>query len=91
MTGKLVVVRCRDAGVHVGILDEMPTGRTVTLTSARRLWSWTGANTLHEVALRGVGAGSKLSEPVQRVMLLEACEVILASEQAKVSLCTSVW
>ena len=37
MIGKYVVVRCRDAGVHTGVL-EAHDGRECVLTESRRLW-----------------------------------------------------
>ena len=72
---KFVLIRTFSAGVHVGELVSRK-GREVTLTNARRVWSWHGANTLHEIALRGVGAGSKVSDPVASIVLTEAIEVI---------------
>jgi hypothetical protein len=39
MIGKYVIVRCRDAGVHSGIL-ESHNGRECVLTESRRLWYW---------------------------------------------------
>jgi hypothetical protein len=89
-----VVVRTRDAGVHVGSLESctpMPgPAFDVVLRNARRLWSWGGANTLHEVALRGVSDESKISEPVSRIRLA-AIEVIDATPEAHGNLSRSRW
>ena len=52
---RVVLVRTYSAGVHVGTLVSRE-GRDVVLADARRIWSWRGANTLHEISLRGVGA-----------------------------------
>ncbi len=73
--GQFVIVRCRDAGVHTGILREQ-TGRACVLTDARRLWQWSGAFTLNEAAVKGVAETSRISEPVPYILLLEASEVI---------------
>lgn len=70
-----VIIRTRDAGIHFGDLVRVD-DRTVVLHNARRLWSWEGCNTLNEVANHGPGEGSKISEPIEKIMLLEACEVI---------------
>ena len=43
MTGKYVIVRCHDAGVHAGILESY-NGREAVLTESRRLWYWKPAN-----------------------------------------------
>lgn len=72
---KHVIVRTYSAGVHYGKLAERR-GKEVDLVDARRIWSWTRANTLHEIANGGVGAGSRVSEPVAAITLTEAIEVI---------------
>lgn len=66
-----VIVRTYSAGVHFGDLVARE-GKEVRLANARRIWNWRGANTLHEIALRGVGAGSKVSETVSGITLTEA-------------------
>lgn len=88
--GQYVVVRTYSAGVHVGTLGQQD-GKQVTLTDARRIWSWNGANTLHEIALGGVGKGSRISEPVGEIELTEAIEIIAATEDARASLAGAGW
>lgn len=92
MKNKLVVVRTYSAGVHIGILSERK-GTEVILKKARRLWSWVGANTLHEVAAKGVSMdkGTRLSEPVDSILVTEAIEVIPVAKQAIPNLTTSRW
>ena len=85
-----VVVRTRSAGVHVGVLESRK-GLEVVLSKARRLWSWKGANTLSEVSLHGVAAGSKVSEAVSSVTLTEAIEVIPATAKARKNLESASW
>ena len=83
MIGKYVIVRCRDAGVHAGIL-EIHEGRECVLTESRRLWYWkpsNGASFLSGVAVYGLHADSKLGEPI-RVHLTENCEIIECSDIA---------
>lgn len=75
MIGKKVLVRCRDAGVHVGTLEEIH-GRSVRLTKANRIWRWSGANTCSEIANNGVDKSSQIAETVEEIWLLEACEII---------------
>ncbi len=88
--GQFVVVRTVSAGVHVGELMHRE-GKEVCLANAQRIWSWRGANTLHEIALRGVGAGSKVSEQVPTIMLTEAIEIIQASDEAETNLRRMKW
>lgn len=81
MTGRKVLVRCRDAGVHVGTLEEIH-GRSVRLTNANRIWRWSGANTCSEIANNGVDKSSQIAETVEEIWLLEACEIIPVTEKA---------
>ena len=90
MIGTFCIVRTRSAGIHMGVLAECA-GTAVVLTDARRLWNWTGANTLHEIALRGVGEKSRISEAVPRILLTETIEVIPCTEQARKNLTRSRW
>lgn len=78
---KAVIVRTYSAGVHFGYLLQRD-GKEVTLGQSRRIWSWRGANTLNEIAQRGVGPGSKISEPATEIVLTEAIEVITCSPEA---------
>ncbi len=94
MTKKMkpfVVVWTYSAGVHVGTLVKRE-GREVTLADTRRLWRWSGANTLHEVALHGVDEKyTRLSEPVATITLTEAIEIIPATAAAAANLRRSRW
>jgi hypothetical protein len=85
-----VVVRTHSAGVHVGVLHRHE-GREVELTESRRIWFWTEANTLSEISLRGVGSGSKISEPVPLILLIEAIEITPCSAAAEISLRAATW
>lgn len=89
-TGEYVVVRTYSAGVHVGVLQKRD-GKEVVLSDARRIWSWKGANTLHEIALHGVGKGSNVSEPVPTITLTEAIEVIGCSDEGAKALRGASW
>ena len=70
------IIRTQAAGVHIGEVTEVD-GRQVTLKGARRLWAWQGAFTLNEVSTRGVTRkGSRISQPVPTIRLLDAIEII---------------
>ena len=90
MLEQYCVVRTYSAGVHVGTVVAMA-GKEVTLKDARRIWYWKGANTLHEIALHGVGVGSKVSEPVESILLTEAIEIIPATAAAQENLRAAKW
>ena len=88
LIGEYVIVRCRDAGVWAGKLGSLD-GREVILQNARRLWQWKAASgfTLNSVAIHGLNQKeSKLSESVNMVYLLEACEVLPVESKAEKSI-----
>ncbi len=92
-TGKYVLVRTYSAGVFAGTLERR-VGREVTLVNARRLWRWSGAASLSELAMCGTSAPSDCKFPcaVGRVTLLEAIEVIECTAAARTSIeCVPVW
>ena len=91
MIGKTCLIRTYSAGVHFGTLVKRKK-REVTLGGARRIWSWTGANTLNEIATKGIDAGkSRVSEPVESIVLTEAIEIIPMTEEACASLASCAW
>lgn len=90
MSARYVVVRTFSAGVHVGELSDRRE-KEVDLKNARRIWSWKGANTLHEIANRGVGGGSRVSEAVASITLTEAIEIIDCTEDAQANLRAAKW
>jgi len=90
MIGKYCVIRTYSAGVHVGELVSH-SGAEVGLKNARRIWRWKGANTLHEIALRGVGDGSRVSDEVPEIVLTEAVEIIPCADAATENLRAAKW
>ena len=88
MVGKYVIVRCRDAGVHAGVLESHQ-GREAVLTEARRLHYWRAAFRsayLSGVANHGLADGSTIGEPVARIHLTEDCEIIECTAGAETSI-----
>jgi hypothetical protein len=57
LIGKKVIVRADRAGVFYGTLTAKE-GSEVTLENARKLYYWTGANAIEEIALSGVKKAS---------------------------------
>ena len=87
MIGKYVIVRCRDAGVHAGILKAYD-GRQCLLHESRRLWYWKvkgSGDFLSAIALSGVHKDSKLGAPVN-IHLTENCEIIECTEESEMSI-----
>ncbi len=86
-TGNYVIVRSNMAGVFAGEL-ELREGNGVILNNARRLWFWSGAATLSELAVKGVKNPDKCKFPieVEKIILPEVCEIIPASEECRKSI-----
>ena len=86
-TGLYVIVRTYSAGVFAGTLVARD-GREVELKDARRLWYWSGAASLSELAMRGVKrpADCKFPEAVKTVFLLEAVEILPVEPAARKSI-----
>ena len=85
--GEYVIIRSGDSGCHAGYLVSR-TGSEVTLSSARRLWHWKGANTLSDIARDGVGKPKECRFPpaIAEITVLGVCEVIPATESARRSI-----
>lgn len=89
--GQHVLVRTYSAGVHFGRLKSR-NGSEATLSDARRIWSWKGANTLNEIATKGIDqSASNVSQPVPEIDLTNVIEVIPLSEAARSNLEGCTW
>lgn len=84
-SGTFVLIRTYSAGVHFGTLVSRE-GQEVHLKNARRLWSWNGALSLSEVAAKGIDIkNSKVSVPVEEIILTQAVEIIPISKTSNLS------
>lgn len=83
MIGKKVIVRGDHSGVFFGILTEK-NGREVKLKNCRRLWYWSGAASLSQLAVDGVANpnGCKFTVTVDEIAILDAIEIIPCAEKA---------
>lgn len=93
MIGKYCMVRTYSAGVFAGEVVER-NGREFLLKNARRIWYWSGAASLSQLAQSGTTnpGGCKFPEPVDLVLLTEVIEVIPITETAKASIVSvPVW
>ena len=82
-----VIVRTYSAGVFMGYIKSRE-GKEVELLNARRLWYWSGACSLSQLANDGVKNPSDCKFPaeVPSVILTEAIEILAVSAQAKASI-----
>lgn len=81
--GKHYIVRGDRSGVFFGEIEER-NGKEVTLRNCRRLWYWSGANSLSELALRGTQNphNCKFTVTVDRIQVLDAIEIDECTESA---------
>ena len=88
-----VIVRTYSAGVHAGYLKSR-NGKECELLSARRLWYWSGAASLSQLAMEGVSKPKECKFPIemQSVTLTEAIEIIPCTEKARLSIAgVTIW
>ena len=87
MIGKYVLVRTDSAGVHSGVLNDK-NGKEVILNDSRRIWYWDGAASLSELAMKGTSKPQNCKFPcaVNEIILTEAIEILLCTEEAEKSI-----
>lgn len=81
------IVRTYSAGVFAGYVESR-NGQEVVMTNARRLWQWSGAASLSQLAVSGTSNpdGCKFPVEVPRVELLQAIEILDVSKEAEISI-----
>lgn len=78
------MVRTYSAGVFAGYLDYLK-GKEALVKKARRIWYWTGAASLSQLAQEGTKNpfGCKFPCEVDEVLLTEVIEIIPITDEAK--------
>jgi hypothetical protein len=81
------IVSCDKASVFAGNIKERD-GREVTMSNARRIYYWSGAATLSQMAVDGVKNPEecKFAIPLDEIMLLDAIEIIPCTEKSESSI-----
>ena len=84
---KYVIVRTYSAGVVAGYLESR-NGQEVVLKNARRLWYWSGAASLSQLAMEGTKNPEDCKFPceVSKVELLQCIEILEVADVAKKSI-----
>lgn len=87
LKNKYCMVRTQSAGVFAGTVQER-NGSEITLTNARRIWYWTGAASLSQLATTGTSKPKQCKFPVAvaEVLLLGVLEIIPITEEASKSI-----
>lgn len=87
------IVRTQSAGVFAGYIKSKD-GQNVVMRQARRLWYWSGAASLSQLAVDGTSKPKdcKFPEEVSQIELTQAIEILDVSAKAKKSIeSVSVW
>ena len=84
---KYMIVRTYSAGVFAGEVESR-SGQEVVMRNARRLWYWSGAASLSQLAMEGTKDPENCKFPcaVDRVELLQAIELLDVTDQARKSI-----
>ena len=87
MIGKYCIVRTYSAGVFAGTLVSLD-GTVAKVANARRIWWWTGAATLSQLAVDGTKSPLTCKFPVAvpEVLLTQTVEIIPVSTDAQKSI-----
>jgi len=80
---RYVIIRTENAGVHAGYLKSRD-GKEVELIDARRLWYWSGAASLSQLAMEGTSDPDNCKFPckVNSIELTGAIEIIDVTKEA---------
>lgn len=83
MEEQYYIIRGDRSGVFFGHIKER-NGREVTITDCRRLWWWSGAASLSQLAEEGVKnpRNCKFTVTVPEIVILDAIELIPCSSSA---------
>lgn len=84
---KYYIVRTYSAGVFAGEIESR-NGQEATMINARRLWFWSGAASLSQLAMEGTNdpANCKFPCEVNRVILTEVIEILECTEKSQKSI-----
>ena len=92
--GEYAIVRTYAAGVFYGIPTVDKVTRTAVVKNARRVWYWSGAASLSQLAVDGTCRPDECKFPVAvpEVTLFQVEEIIPMTKKAKASLdAVKVW
>ena len=85
-----VIIRTYSAGVHMGYLRRKEytlAGIVVELVNTRRIWSWSGAFTLTDLAVNGTNAAKDCKFTIEAPSIeMVAIEIIVVTEEGFTSL-----
>ena len=80
-----VVIRSDRAGIFYGDLEKFdPATSVVTMCNCRRIWYWSGARSLSQIAQEGVKHPKKshITVSVDKMLIMGVVEVLYCTEKA---------
>ena len=82
--GKICVVRSNMAGVFFGKVDKINDDRSLLMSEVRKIYYWKGANTVEDIAEKGIQncKESKITLTINTLLLSDFVQIIPASEIA---------
>ena len=85
---KYCIVRTYSAGVFAGYVESRK-GQEVIIRKARRIWYWSGACSLSQLAKDGTAdpKNCKFAVEVDKIEVLQAIEIIECTDKAMKSIC----
>lgn len=87
------IIRCDRSGVFAGYLKSL-NGQEAIIIQARRLWYWSGAASLSQMAIDGTTKPNdcKFPEAVSKILVTDAIEILDVTKKAKDSIeAVKVW
>ena len=93
MSGDYFIVRTYSAGVFAGNIVKRE-NQEVVMKNARRIWYWTGAASLSQLAMEGTSKPNDCKFPcaVEEVILTQAIEILKCTKKAEKSIkSVSIW
>jgi len=77
------IIRTDRAGVFFArIKSRRPRHNSLVLADARKIWRWSGANSVEDIAVAGISASSRVTRAVPEMEVYEPCQVIRCTEAA---------
>ena len=83
--GKMCIVRGKNSGVFYGEIERV-TEKMVFFKTARKIWSWSGACAVEQIAEHGVDVTSKLTIKVEGTAINDWCQILICTEKSIKSL-----
>lgn len=90
---KKCIIRGSHSGVFFGTVISI-NGQTVELEKVRRLWYWSGAHSISDLAIQGTKSplGCRFTKSVEHLLLTDVVEIIPCTDEAITNLeAVKVW